>query len=313
MKILFCGAGWKTAAERVKDSLKGTDFEFEMQDMDRPLIEQVADVDVIIPTMEKITEEIIGAAKQFKLIQQFGVGLEGVNKEAANEAGAYVANCAGTNAATVAESALFLMLALSRRLKESQKSFQNKILGHPIGTELMDKNLGIVGFGSSGRELAKRAYCMGMKLYAIKQKVERNLISEYNLEFLGGAQDLQVLLREADFLTLHVPLTDETRNLISERQLQQMKPTAFLINVGRGPLIDKKALLKAIKNKWIAGVGLDVYWEEPADPKDPLYQFENVITLPHIAGSSEESQDRMQAVVVGNIFRVAKGEKPINY
>ncbi len=310
MKILFCGEGWKSAAERVRKRVKA--FEFRMQDMSRPLVEQVADVDVIIPTMEKITREIIEAAKNLKLIQQFGVGLEGVDLQAAKEHGIYVANCVGANSITVAESALFLMLALSRRLKESQKAFNKRVLGHPIGWELMGKTLGIVGFGSSGRELAKRAYCMGMKIMAIKRVIEEDLIQKYHLDFLGEPKDLDKLLERADFVSLHTPLTSATRNLISEPQLKKMKPTAFLINVSRGAVIDKAALLKALQNKWIAGVGLDVYWEEPANPEDPLFQFDNIITLPHIAGSSQESQDRMEEIVVGNIFRIAEGKEPIN-
>ena len=125
-------------------------------------------------------------------------------------------------------------------------------------------------------------------------------------------EDLKILLKESDFLSIHTPLTKETQHLISEVALKQMKRTAFLINVSRGPIIDKDALLKALQHKWIAGVGLDVFWEEPADPSDLLFQFENVITLPHIAGSSNESQDRIEEVVVSNIIRVARGETPIN-
>ena len=310
MIILFCGAGWKTAADRIRRRV--TDFEFRMQDMDRPLVEQVADVDVIIPTMEKVTREIIEAAPNLKLIQQFGVGLEGVDKQAAKERGIYIANCAGANDVTVAESVIFLMLALSRRLNEIQSSFKNKVLGHPIGTELMGKTLGIVGLGASGKELAKRAYHMGMKILATKRVVEEELVSKYNLEFLGGPQDLKTLLEKADYVSLHTPLTEETRNLISESELKQMKPTAYLINVSRGPVIDKQALLKALQHKWIAGVALDVYWLEPADPREPIFQFDNVITLPHIAGSSQESHDRMEEIVVGNIFRVAELKKPVN-
>lgn len=310
MIILFCGEGWKTAADRLRRRL--TDFEFRMQDMNYSLLEQVKDVDVIIPTMEKITRPIIESADNLKLIQQFGVGLEGVDKLAAKERGIYVANCRGANSVTVAESALFLMLALSKQLKESQKAFKNKILGHPIGTELMGKTLGIVGFGNSGQELARRAGCIGMKIYAIKQTPTPDLISKYHLEFLGGPDDLEILLREADYISLHTPLNNKTESLISEPQMKKMKPTTFLINVSRGPVIDKIALLKALQEGWIAGAGLDVYWEEPADPADPLFQFDNVITLPHIAGSSQESQQRMEEIVVGNILRIANGEIPIN-
>ena len=312
MKIIFCGSGWKTAAERVRIGLKDSNFEFRMQDMERPLIEQVGDVDVIIPTMEKITRDIIQAAKNLKLIQQFGVGLEGVDRQAAKEHGIVMANAAGANSITVAESTIFLMLALSRRFEESQKAFKNRILGHPIGSELFGKTLGIIGFGSSGQELAKRANCMGMKIYAIKRTPERGLIKKFHLEYLGDPENLPFVLREADYISLHTPLTEMTRNLISETELKHMKPSAFLINVSRGPVIDKQALLTALQQKWIAGVALDVYWEEPADPDDELFQFDNVVRLPHIAGSSEESQARMTEIVVRNIIRISKGKKPIN-
>ncbi|MHA1129864.1 MAG: 2-hydroxyacid dehydrogenase [Candidatus Helarchaeota archaeon] len=312
MKILFCGTGWKTAAERVRNGVKEKGFEFVIQDMDRPLIEQVNDVTVIIPTMERISREIIQAAKQLKLIQQFGVGLEGVDMQAAKEQGIYVANCAGANSITVAESALFLMLALSRKLIKSQKAFRRRRLGHPIGTELYGKTLGIIGLGSSGRELAKRAYSMGMRLLAIKRIPNQDLLSKYNLEFLGGPEDLKFVLREADYVSLHVPLTEETRGLIATAELKEMKTTGFLINVSRGPVIDKDALLMGLQKKWIAGVGLDVYWEEPADPNDPIFQFDTIVTLPHVAGSSIESQNRMEKIVLGNISRVAEGKKPIN-
>ena len=153
---------------------------------------------------------------------------------------------------------------------------------------------------------------MGMKILATKRNPDNSLIPEYHLKFLGGPEDLEILLKESDYITLHTPLTEATQNMISETEFKQMKRTAFLINVSRGSVIDKAALLKALQQKWIAGVALDVYWEEPANPEDPLFQFDNLVAMPHIAGSSEESQERMAEVVVGNIFRIAEGKKPIN-
>jgi phosphoglycerate dehydrogenase-like enzyme len=186
------------------------------------------------------------------------------------------------------------------------------VLGHPIGSELYGKHLGIIGLGNSGIELAKRAHSMEMKILALKRTPTEELISKYNLEFLGGPEDLNYVLKESDYVSLHTPLTEATRGFISTTEFKQMKSSAFLINVSRGPVIDRNALLVALKEKLIAGVGLDVYWEEPANPDDPIYQFENVITLPHIGGSSVESQIRMTETVVSNIIRISEEKKPIN-
>ncbi|MHA1799334.1 MAG: NAD(P)-dependent oxidoreductase, partial [Candidatus Helarchaeota archaeon] len=166
-------------------------------------------------------------------------------------------------------------------------------------------------FGQSGIELAKRAAAFEMEIIAIKRNINHSDKYEFKLAFLGGKNDLDYLLERADFISIHVPLTPETRHLFRKREFQLMKPTAFIINVSRGPIIEKDALHFALKNKLIAGAGLDVFWNEPEDPNDPLFK-ENVIILPHIAGSTRESHDRMINVIVQNVLRIQQGKEPLH-
>ncbi|MHA1145665.1 MAG: 2-hydroxyacid dehydrogenase [Candidatus Helarchaeota archaeon] len=313
MKVIWCGDGWRRAAEklrlRLENELSGVSFIY--QDSTRPLVEQVKDVDVLIPTMEQIDAQIINAATRLKLIHQFGVGLEGVDFEAASARQILVANTPGTNHQSVAEAAFFLILALAKRFNEARDSFQARRLGWPIGTELEGKTLGIIGFGQSGTDLARRAAAFGMKIFAIKRQLSSIVKCGFKLKFLGEKTDLDFILKNSDFVSIHAPLTPETRGLIGERELRLMKPTAFIINVARGPIIQKDALYFALKNKIIAGAGLDVYWNEPEDPDDPLFK-ENVISLPHVAGSTVESHDRIISGIIENIRRLMSGEPLLN-
>ncbi|MHC1591846.1 MAG: 2-hydroxyacid dehydrogenase [Candidatus Helarchaeales archaeon] len=312
MKIIWCGSGWKSAAEKFKARLKQELPECTLifHDINRPLTEQVADVDVLIPTMEKIDAKIMDAAPKLKLIHQFGVGLEGVDFAAAEKRNITIANTPGTNHQSVAEAALFLMLALAKRWKEAEQAFKEKKLGWPVGTELENKILGIIGLGQSGKDLARRAAAFEMRIMAIKRKLIKIEKYDFKLAFLGEKGDLDYILEHSDFVSIHAPLTEETEGLFGEREFQLMKPTAFIINVARGPIIQKPALLKALKEKWITGAGLDVFWNEPENPEDPLFQ-ENVIALPHVAGSTTESHDRIINKIIENLKRLKDG-KPLN-
>ena len=313
MKVIWCGMGWRNAAKKLEIRLKQIlpDILFVYQDSSIPLNDQVADIHALIPTMEIIDEKVMVAAPNLKLIQQFGVGLEGVDIQVANKHEIYVANAPGTNKKSVAEAAFYFMLGLARKVNVANKSFQARKLGIPIGNELAGKTLGIVGLGQSGTELAKRALSFEMKVIAIKETVSPRDAFDFELEFLGGKNDLDHLLKQSDYVSIHVPVTPETKDMFGERELKLMKPTAYIINVSRGPIINKGALHRALNNKWIAGAGLDVFWNEPENPDDPLFN-ENVITLPHIAGSTIESHDRMITVMVENICRLNRGEPILN-
>ncbi len=282
----------------LRERLRGTRLRFQEADGTRPLEEQVGEAEALVPSMARLTRSVIAAAPKLKLIAQFGAGLEGVDLEAARERGIAVRNVAGVNAQAVAELAVFLMLGLARRLPLHRRSFDRRVVGDPPGTELAGKTLGIVGLGATGRALARIARGFGMEVIGVR----RAPAPETGVSWVGGPEQLDTLLRRADFVSLHAPLTDETRGLIDARRLALMKPSAFLINVGRGALVDRDALLAALRERRIAGAGLDVYWEEPPDPADPLFSLDNVVATPHLGGVSDEALARIADRVVATLI-----------
>jgi phosphoglycerate dehydrogenase-like enzyme len=165
--------------------------------------------------------------------------------------------------------------------------------------------------GNVGRDLVQRLKGFEVKIIGIEQERSESLRKELGLEFLGMREDLDYFLRVSDFVVLCAVLTDETRHIIGKNELQKMKPTSFLVNVARGGLIHKEALEWALKEGVIAGAGLDVFWEEPIDPNDPLLNY-NVIATPHIAGVTDISYDGIAKAVVENIKRMARGEPVLN-
>jgi phosphoglycerate dehydrogenase-like enzyme len=257
----------------------------------------VGEAEALVPSMGRITRSVIAAAPRLKLIAQFGAGLEGVDLEAARERGIAVRNVAGVNAQAVAELAAFLMLGLARKLPLHAGAFARRVVGDPPGTELSGKTLGIVGVGASGRALARIGRGFGMDVIGVR----RAPAEEADFSWVGGADQIDELLGRADYVSLHAPLSAETRGLIDARRLALMKPTAFLVNVGRGALVERDALLAALRERKIAGAGLDVYWEEPPDPADPLFALDNVVATPHVGGVSHEALARIADRVVATL------------
>jgi phosphoglycerate dehydrogenase-like enzyme len=287
----------------------GTDIVLRDVDPGRPLVEQVGTADALIPSLATIDAGVIASASRLRLIVQFGAGLDNVDRAAAEARGIAVRNVPGANAQAVAELAVFLMLALARRLPLHRASFDECIVGNPPGTELAGKALGIVGLGASGRALARVARGFAMRVLAIRRQVtaDKGMRPDPDVDWLGGPSDLDRLLRESDFVSLHVPATSETCGFIDALRLALMKPTAFLVNVGRGDLVDREALLAALQEGRLAGAGLDVYASEPPDPADPLLQLPNVVATPHIGGVTLEALSRIADTVAATLteFRPA--------
>jgi phosphoglycerate dehydrogenase-like enzyme len=254
--------------------------------------------------MAQVTASVIAAAPRLRLIVQYGAGLDGVDKAAAAARGIPVRNVPGVNAQAVAELALFLMLALARRLPLHARSFAGRVIGDPPGTELRGKTLGLVGLGASASALAHIGRGLGMEVLAVR----RHPAPHPDASWVGGPAELDTLLRRADFVSLHAPSTLETRGLIDAGRLARMKPSAFLVNVGRGDLVDREALFLALREKRIAGAGLDVYWEEPPDPADPLFALENVVATPHIGGASLEAYEAVGTRVVAILKETLLGD-----
>src|SRR5205807_272862 len=170
---------------------------------------------------------------------------------------------------------------------------RSKVFYTPANDELEGKTLGIIGLGASGRELARRAWAMGMRVLAVDVvEISQAVRQECHLEFFGDLSQLNRVLAESDYLSLHIPLTKTTRYLIDRRALGLMKPTAVLINVARGPIVDEAALVEALQAGRIKGAGLDVFEREPLDPEHPLLHMENVITTQHVAGTSTGTSKR---------------------
>ena len=310
MKILFCTDAFKPGVERLKVLLPGYEIAICKKEKVR---ENLEGVQVIIPAHARIDEEVVKRGA-FVLIQQFGVGLDSVDVNAATKHGVYVANVPSKgsgNSASVAEQAIFLMIALARRYPQCQKSVSAGIVGDPIGRALAGKTVGIIGLGNVGQDLVKRLKGFEVRLIGIEKESSESLRKELDLEFLGVREDLDYFLKASDFVVLCAILTEETRNIIGKNELQKMKPTSFLVNVARGGLINKEALEWALKEGVIAGAGLDVFWEEPIDPNDSLFNY-NVIATPHIAGVTDISYDGVAKAVVENIKRMERGEPLLN-
>ncbi|MEM2178789.1 MAG: 2-hydroxyacid dehydrogenase [Candidatus Methanomethylicaceae archaeon] len=304
LKVLICIEKDSLAYEylsKYKDNL----FDLIAFNRNINLKNQVSDIDVLIPISQKVDEEVLINAHKLILIQQFGVGLETININAASKNGIYVA-ITPVNSVSVAELALMFMLMLSRKYKTTQECFKERKWFSPMGNELSGKTLLIIGLGNIGKALAKMAKGLDMYAIGIKRKIEK---VEYVDEVYTN-EKLQELLSRADHIVVSLPLTEETRNFISLEHFSIMKRTAYFINVSRRAIVDKNALEKALKEKWIAGAALDVFWEEPANPKEEIYNLPNVLTTPHIGGLTQEAYERTVKTIIENIRLVLQGKIP---
>jgi phosphoglycerate dehydrogenase-like enzyme len=311
MKICFAAPenAWGGALGLLRAALP----EHEFVALGSYVLESLRGYDVVIPTMSRVTEPLLATADRLQLIQQVGSGLEGVDIAAARKRGIRVANvptdsCA--NADSVAELGIYMMIGLARNFRGMAASFADRKIGEPRGTTLMGKTVGIVGLGGIGKALAKRLRAFDVRLIGIKRDNPGRAATDLGLDWAGGSQDLERLLGLSDFVVLCLPLSTESRSLMNEKTFDSMRKSSFLINLSRGGIVDRAALEKALATGQIAGAGLDVYWEEPVDPKDPIFRY-NVFTTPHIGGSTDVSITGIVQVVADNIRRVEKNEEPL--
>ena len=264
-----------------------------------------------------IPGEIIEKMEKIKVIQFLGVGVDRFDLDVLKRKNIILLAAKYSNSPAVAEHAFALMLSLAKKIIELDSSLK-KGIWRPYAQEhflkeLYGKNLVILGFGGVGIEIAKRAKAFGMNIYAIKRTYDPSLKQKYSLNFLGTLKDLDYVLKVADFLVVAVPLTKETKNLIGERELKLMKPTAYVINVARGAIINEQALYNALTQGWIAGAGIDVWYEYPPSPYAPsklgLHKLPNVIATPHKAGWTRESRLRAFNIAVDNVRNFVKGRQ----
>ncbi|MBN2259937.1 MAG: D-2-hydroxyacid dehydrogenase [Clostridiales bacterium] len=267
------------------------------------ILRLVKTADVLIPRI--FSPEIFLAAKQLKWIQTCGVGVDHFLFPEVVKSEVIFSNAKGVSKIPISEHVIGIMLCFSRRLNyyiKSQK--QKKWKENPDVLlqqfeELNGKTVGIVGFGNIGSYLATKIKCLEMRVI-VTTKNQSDASSEYVDKFFG-MYELEKMLSEADFVILTVPLTSETRNLIGKKQLKKMKKTSYLINVCRGKIIDEKKLIKALKEGWIAGAGLDTFESEPLSSNSELWELENVIITPHVAGLTRNYWDRVIEIICENL------------
>jgi D-3-phosphoglycerate dehydrogenase len=274
------------------------------------MIEVLADggADAIISRATPVTAAVMDAARSLKIVAKFGAGYDNVDLTAAAARGIVVSRAHGANARSVAELAFAMMLILSRRLLSLDHSVRagRWERSGPLGGEITGKTLGIVGCGAVGTQVAavSRGFDMRLLVY-----------DPYILDFALPPRAERVarlddLLEQSDVVTLHCPLADETSGMIGAAELRRMKPTAFLINAARGPVVDEAALVRALDEHRIAGAGLDTFATEPPDPSSALWAMPNVVFSPHIGASTAEASERVAILAVENILAVLGGRLP---
>jgi len=308
-------AGPSLAIEEQIARMLGSEFIVEAFDPGRPLAQQVDRAHVLLVRSVPVTREVIDAAPCLRLIQRPGVHLEAVDLGYATEKGIPVCNVPATlthGGSDVAEHVMFLALALAKRYREGLASLAARRIGQPSTNVLRGKVLGLVGLGRTGGGVVPMARGFGMRVWAVKRTVSEGMREAMGLEWLKTHLHLPELLRESDFVSLHVPLNKETEGLIGSAEIRLMKPSAFLINVARGRVVDRTALLAALSEKRLGGAGLDVFWHEPTDPTDSLLAMPNVIATPHVANMTLETIETIARISADNICRVQAGLPPMH-
>lgn len=284
------------------------------RDPGRKLAEQIADpsIEAVIDYTMSASPELAAAAAGHVLLWQLGsVGYDHLDLRSLARAGIPTANCPGfTSSSGLAEQALMLAMMALRRYPDLAASVAAGTRLAPTGRQLSGRTLLIIGMGASGRETARRAKAFGMRVIGIGRRADTNLERRYGLLWSGGADRLDEALAMADVTSLHVPLTDETRNLLSRQRLETMPAGAVVVNVARGGLIDEAALADLVRSGHLYGAGLDTVEGEPAGPDHPLYGVPGIIIAPHVAGATEETSRRRSRFGAINVSRVAAGLEP---
>ena len=303
MNVVFHHTAAADLARRLA-ALPNLDVRICPEDDDALLLRLLPECDVLWHVLKRCTSDMIAAAPRLKLIQKIGVGVNTIDLDAAKARGVPVCNLPGTNARAVAELTLSLMLAVLRRLTRFDSALRagtwtDPVLQDGIG-ELGGRVVGLVGYGAIPRILAPILSAMGCEiLFATRHPVA---------DAIGRQVSLDALLTSADLVSLHVPLTDETNQLIDAAALRRFKPGAVLINTARGGLVDQPALVTALQSGQLAGAGLDVFDTEPIAPDAELLSLPNVVVTPHIGWVTTGTFDRSFAQAAENCRRVAAGE-----
>jgi D-3-phosphoglycerate dehydrogenase len=271
---------------------------------------EIVDCDAVIARTEHYTADVIAAGKKLKVIARYGVGTDNIDVKAAEAQGVYVTIAKNTNVQSVAEHTIALMLAIAKNLvfcdaecKKGNWEIRNKL----PGTELYGKTLGIIGLGAIGTATAIKAHeGLGMEIIGYDLYTDTSKLPEY----INVVSTLEEVFMKSDVVSLHVPYTSETRNMVNKDSFKMMKPTAILINCARGGIVNEDDLYDALVKKEIAGAAMDVFEQEPANPANKLFTLPNFIASPHNAGLTQEARDAMSYSVAQAVDDVLSGRKP---
>ena len=272
------------------------------------LNEVIKDYDALIVRSEtRVTAEVIAAGQRLQVVGRAGVGVDNIDVDAATSHGVMVVNAPTSSTIAAVEHTLALMLSLARHIPEANASLKRGVWDRSrfTGTELRGKTLGIIGLGRVGSEVARRARAFEMRLIAYDPFLSQDYARVQGVELM----DLDELLRESDFITIHTPLTESTRSLLGERELHLVKPTVRFINAARGGTLDEQALSRALEEGRVAGAGLDVFSEEPA-LDNVLFKSDKVIVTPHLGASTLEAQASVATEVAEEVLAVLDGQPP---
>ena len=312
MKILATPRSFGKNNPRPYRILSENGFQVVKNPYSRPMTEDemvkiIKDIDGIIIGIDPLNERVLRHAVKLKAISKYGVGLDNIALKAAQKKGIKLSRTVGANTNSVADFTMCLILAVARKILSVDRACRSGDWQKRMSFEVYGKTIGVLGTGKIGEAVIKRAQGFNMKILAYDLNPSESLQSEYGVEFTV----LEEIYEQADIITLHLPLTTETKYLIGKQELKKMKPRAILINTARGGLVDEDALYQALKNNVIFGAGIDVFEDEPAI-NNKLFELDNVIVSPHYGASTYEAIDNMSLMAVKNLIKdlnlVVKGE-----
>ncbi|MBA7600736.1 Hydroxypyruvate reductase [subsurface metagenome] len=312
MKILITPRSFASFSDKPLKMLTKRDYKIKRNNTGRPykkeeMLKLIKDVDGIIIGIDELCAEIIEEANALKVISKYGIGLDNIDINMATNKKIIVTSTPTANVDAVADLAFGLILSLARRIPEADKKTKSGKWEKIIGKSVWEKTLGVIGLGKIGRQVVKRAKGFEMNILAFDIVKDKKFVQKYGIKYVN----LEKLLRKSDYITIHIPLNDATRNMISYEELEKMKKDAFLINTSRGGIVDEEALYDALRNNKLRGAALDVYNNEPLR-ESPLKELDNVIMTPHIGAYTEEAIENMSIQAAKNLIDVLEGKEPQN-
>ena len=312
MKILITPRSFASFSDKPLKMLTERGYEIKRNNTGRPyrkeeMLKLVRDIDGIIIGIDELGAKIIEEANKLKVISKYGIGLDNIDINMATNKKVVVTSTPTANVDAVADLAFGLILSLARKIPEADRKTKSGKWEKIIGKSVWKKTLGVIGLGKIGRQVVKRAQGFEMNILVFDIAEDNKFAQKYGIKYIN----LEKLLQKSDYISIHIPLNDATRSMISYEELKKMKKDAFLINTSRGGIVDEEALYDALINKQLRGAALDAYKNEPLQ-ETPLKELDNVIMTPHIGAYTEEAIDNMGIQAAQNLIDVLEGREPQN-